>query len=344
MDKAAAALGIDPVEIRRRNLIRTFPYTSVTGLVFDEATYRETLELAAKAIDLAGVPRAPEEGARARAAISASALRPSPSAPATARRPSPRAAWRSRRLRARRASRWTRPATSRRGSAPRRTARACARRSPRSSPTSSASTPDAHPHHPRRHRPHALWLGHLRQPLAGDLRRRLLARGAQGCAASCSRSRATCWKRRPTTSCWQDGQARVAGTDRAIAIATLARAAYHQAIGSATSTRACARRATYDPAGTFSNACHVAIVEVDIETGGVRIERFLVAEDAGRLINPMIADGQVHGGVAQGIANALFEEIVYDAERQHPHHLARRLPAADRARDPADRDCITSRR
>ena len=66
--------------------------------------------------------------------------------------------------------------------------------------------------------------------------------------------------------------------------------------------------------GTFSNACHVAIVDVDIETGGVRIERFVVAEDAGRLINPMIADGQVHGGVAQGIANALLEEIVYDAE------------------------------
>src|SRR5204862_462628 len=70
--------------------------------------------------------------------------------------------------------------------------------------------------------------------------------------------------------------------------------------------------ATYDPAGTFSNACHVAVVEVDIETGRVMIERFLVAEDAGRLINPMIVDGQIHGGVAQGIANALLEEIVYN--------------------------------
>jgi carbon-monoxide dehydrogenase large subunit len=49
-----------------------------------------------------------------------------------------------------------------------------------------------------------------------------------------------------------------------------------------------------------------------VETGGVVIERFVVAEDAGRLINPMIVDGQIHGGVAQGIANALLEEIVYD--------------------------------
>jgi carbon-monoxide dehydrogenase large subunit len=69
---------------------------------------------------------------------------------------------------------------------------------------------------------------------------------------------------------------------------------------------------TYDPAGTFSNACHVAVVEVDAETGKVTIERYVVAEDAGVLINPMIADGQVHGGIAQGIGNALLEEIVYD--------------------------------
>jgi carbon-monoxide dehydrogenase large subunit len=54
------------------------------------------------------------------------------------------------------------------------------------------------------------------------------------------------------------------------------------------------------------------MVEVDIETGRVTIEKFLVAEDAGRLINPMIVDGQIHGGVAQGIANALLEQIIYD--------------------------------
>ena len=50
-----------------------------------------------------------------------------------------------------------------------------------------------------------------------------------------------------------------------------------------------------------------------METGGVRLERFLAVEDAGRIINPLIADGQVHGGIAQGIGNALYEEIVYDA-------------------------------
>ena len=49
-----------------------------------------------------------------------------------------------------------------------------------------------------------------------------------------------------------------------------------------------------------------------METGRVTVEKFLVAEDAGRIINPMIADGQVHGGIAQGIGNALLEEIIYD--------------------------------
>src|SRR6202012_1771989 len=70
----------------------------------------------------------------------------------------------------------------------------------------------------------------------------------------------------------------------------------------------------YDPGGTFSNACHVAIVQVDVDTGHVALEKFLVAEDAGKIINPMIADGQVHGGVAQGIGNALLEEIIYDEQ------------------------------
>jgi carbon-monoxide dehydrogenase large subunit len=64
MDKAAARLGIDPVEIRRRNLIDRFPYTSATGLVFDEASYRQTLEMAVDAIDLPRL-RAQQKAARA---------------------------------------------------------------------------------------------------------------------------------------------------------------------------------------------------------------------------------------------------------------------------------------
>jgi carbon-monoxide dehydrogenase large subunit len=111
----------------------------------------------------------------------------------------------------------------------------------------------------------------------------------------------------------EDGVARVAGTDRAIPIEELARAAYHQVhLFKGEIDPAISETATYDPPGTFSNACHVAIVDVDVETGHVVLEKFLAVEDAGRIVNPLIAEGQVHGGVAQGIGNALFEEIVYD--------------------------------
>jgi len=104
----------------------------------------------------------------------------------------------------------------------------------------------------------------------------------------------------------------VKGTDRAIPIEQVARAAYHRAHLFPDLGPGLSESASYDPSGTFSNACHAVILEVDIGTGGVKIERYIVAEDAGRLINPIIAEGQIHGGVAQGIANALYEEIIYD--------------------------------
>jgi carbon-monoxide dehydrogenase large subunit len=111
----------------------------------------------------------------------------------------------------------------------------------------------------------------------------------------------------------ENGVARVVGTDRTMPVATLARAAYHQVhLFKGEIDPMIAESATYDPSGTFSNACHAVIVEVDPETGRVTIEKYVVAEDAGLLVNPMIVDGQIAGGVAQGIGNALLEEIVYD--------------------------------
>jgi carbon-monoxide dehydrogenase large subunit len=74
--------------------------------------------------------------------------------------------------------------------------------------------------------------------------------------------------------------------------------------------------ASFDPPGTFSNACHGAIVELDPETAGVRIERYVVVEDCGVMINPAIVEGQVRGGVAQGIAAALYEVLVYGEDGQ----------------------------
>ena len=114
------------------------------------------------------------------------------------------------------------------------------------------------------------------------------------------------------------GRITVAGTDRAVTFREVARAVYSQmgrlppeARGELASTK------TYDPVfGTTTCATHIATLEIDPETYQVRMERFVVAEDCGRVVNPLIVDGQVHGGVTQGIGAALYEEIVYDDEGQ----------------------------
>ena len=73
----------------------------------------------------------------------------------------------------------------------------------------------------------------------------------------------------------------------------------------------------YDPYfGSASNAAHVVVVEVDVETCAVAIRRFVLVEDCGRMINPMIVEGQAIGGVAQGIGAALLEEVVYNEDGQ----------------------------
>ena len=72
----------------------------------------------------------------------------------------------------------------------------------------------------------------------------------------------------------------------------------------------------HQPTVTYTSAVHIAHVEVDAETGAVRLLRYVVAHDCGRLINPMIVEGQIHGGVAQGIGGGLLEEMVYDEQGQ----------------------------
>jgi aerobic carbon-monoxide dehydrogenase large subunit len=69
----------------------------------------------------------------------------------------------------------------------------------------------------------------------------------------------------------------------------------------------------HDPTNfTFPFGAHICTVEVDAETGEVQIQRYIAVDDVGRVINPMIVDGQVHGGVAQGIGQALYEHAIYD--------------------------------
>jgi carbon-monoxide dehydrogenase large subunit len=64
--------------------------------------------------------------------------------------------------------------------------------------------------------------------------------------------------------------------------------------------------------GSYPFGAHCAVVEVDVETGDARLVRFFAVDDCGRVINPLLAEGQVHGGIAQGIGQAMLEEVIFD--------------------------------
>ncbi|MEN3349325.1 MAG: aerobic carbon-monoxide dehydrogenase large subunit [Bradyrhizobium sp.] len=115
-----------------------------------------------------------------------------------------------------------------------------------------------------------------------------------------------------------EGRAVVLGTDRAVTFKQIAKAVYSDMRTLPVEAREeLSATYTYDPInGTTAAATHIAAVEIDPATCFVRILKFVVAEDCGRIINPMIVDGQVHGGVAQGIGAALFEELIYDEDGQ----------------------------
>ncbi|CAH1652338.1 xanthine dehydrogenase family protein molybdopterin-binding subunit [Chelatococcus asaccharovorans] len=310
MDVAARRLGIDPIEIRRRNLIDTFPHRSPTGLVYDEGSYKEAMDRAVAAIDLTGF-RARQKEARAAGrylgiGFSVFSERTGYGTPAYAARGMNIV--------------------------------------PGYEIVSCAMDPSGFVEARIGSSPHGQGLKTaLAQLIADELgvepgkikvisgdtdatpygwgtfasRSMVIAGGACKLAAGKVATRlrsvaAVMMQASEDHIVLEDGLARVTGTNQSLPIPEVARAAYHQSHRFPQSGPGLIENATYDPAGTFSNACHASIVEVDIETGGVKIERFIVAEDAGVLINPMIVDGQIHGGVAQGIANALFEELIYD--------------------------------
>jgi carbon-monoxide dehydrogenase large subunit len=112
------------------------------------------------------------------------------------------------------------------------------------------------------------------------------------------------------------GRFRIVGTDRAIDIMELARRSLkrREDTGLPEDLRAGLHgEATVDmKAWTFPNGCHVAEVEIDPDTGTTRLVRYTVVDDFGRVINPLLLAGQVHGGVAQGVGQALLEHAVYD--------------------------------
>jgi aerobic carbon-monoxide dehydrogenase large subunit len=311
MDCAAVRLGLDELEIRRRNLITEFPHTSVTGIVHDPGSYREAMEAAARIVDFAEF-RARQQTAHAEGrwlglGVSVFAERTGPGTPAFAAR---RMVINPGFERVELAMDPSGFLEARIGSSPHgqglKTALAQLIAdeigvAPKEIRVVAGDT-DRTPYGWGTFASRSLVIaGGACKLAAATLRERVQAVAGQILEADASDIEIG------------DGRAFVRGTDLGVEMRQLARVAYHQSHRfPAIAETGLSAVATYDPYGTFSNACHVAIVAVDIATGKVEIERFVIVEDAGRLINPMIVEGQIHGGVAQGIANALYEKVVYD--------------------------------
>jgi len=113
-----------------------------------------------------------------------------------------------------------------------------------------------------------------------------------------------------------NGRFTITGTDRSIGIMELAERLRDGKMPAGVPASLDVDHATKEIPSTFPNGCHVAEVEIDPETGVVKIVRYSGVNDFGAIINPMIVAGQLHGGVAQGIGQALMEEVNYDASGQ----------------------------
>jgi carbon-monoxide dehydrogenase large subunit len=311
MDTAAAQLGLDPVQIRQANLIREYPHTTPTGMVIDPSSHQEALATATQTID---VPAFRDRQAAARAqgrylglGFSCFAERTGYGVPAFAAR--------------------------------------SMGITPGYEQVNLAFDPSGNVVLRIGASPHGQGLRTtLAQVVADELgvepavvrvvhsdtdatpygwgsfgsRAMVIAGGAARMAGAALRPRmkriaAELLECAPEDVELRDGWARVRGAQAAVSVADIARTAYHRSHTLPDGEQAgLEESALYNPLGTFSNAVHAAEVEVDPATGEVTIDRFLVVEDAGVLVNPAIVDGQIHGGVVQGIANALLEELIYD--------------------------------
>ena len=117
---------------------------------------------------------------------------------------------------------------------------------------------------------------------------------------------------------FKDGKFTVAGTDKEMAFGEIALAAYvphnfpHETLEPGLE-----EQAFYDPMNfTYPGGCHICEVEIDPDTGVVEVVGMTAVDDVGRVINPMIVEGQIHGGLAQGIGQALLEQCIYDEDGQ----------------------------
>jgi aerobic carbon-monoxide dehydrogenase large subunit len=114
---------------------------------------------------------------------------------------------------------------------------------------------------------------------------------------------------------FDDGKFAVVGTDRTLGLKDVARAAFQPARIPRGMEPGLYESGTFSPSqDTYPNGCHIVEVEIDPDTGAVAIVSYKLIDDVGTVINPLTLYGQIHGGIAQGVGQALMENVVYDAE------------------------------
>ena len=316
MERAAERLGLDPLDVRRRNLITEFPYTGANGITYDEGSYRESLDRAEREVADSGWPA---ERDRLRAAGLAAGIGYACFSERTA---------------------YGTPTMAQRkmGMTPGYdTAHV------RMDPTGEVVVTTGTCGHGQGHEttfaqivadrlgvhPDRVRLRQGDTDLAsygwGTFGSRSIVigggaarRAATEVAAKLRRAAGHLLEAAESDVELVDGHARVRGVpESAMPIDEVAAAVYFQAHTLPDDARYTLEGSgTADPPGTFSNACHAALVSADPGTGEVRVRRYLVVEDCGVVINPLVVDGQVRGGVTQGIAAALYERLTYDDDGQ----------------------------
>jgi carbon-monoxide dehydrogenase large subunit len=318
MEKAAAALDLDPLNVRRRNLIGPgdFPYTGVNKITYDEGSYREALDLAETQVCdkawLSERDRLRDKGQLAGIGYSCFSERTAYGTPTMSQR--------------------------RMGMTPGYDTALV-----RMDPTGEVIVTTGTCGHGQGHEttfaqivadrlgvhPDQVRLRQGDTDLASygwgtwGSRSVVIGGGAAGRAADLVAGQlkhvaAQLLEASPADVELAEGTARIRGdASVAIPIAELARVVHFQAHRLTEDLRyGLEARATFDPPGTFSNACHVAMVVIDPGTCAIRLHRYLVVEDCGVVINPVVVDGQVRGGVTQGAAAALAERLCFDPDGQ----------------------------
>jgi carbon-monoxide dehydrogenase large subunit len=309
LDHVAARLGMDPLELRRRNVIAEdeLPYSLPTGVSYDQMTAAATLEQAAQLIGYEEL-REQQKAWRAEGRLVGIgvSLLAEPSAMAFG--------WMA-----------TDGATVRMGPNGRADVLTSAAGHGQSLETTIAQVvadelgidvshvrvlqgdTDAAPTGPGTGGSRsAVIAGGAAQQAAREVRTRMIAIAANELEAS------------PDDLEIVDAHIHVAGTPtRGVTVAEVARKAYHEPgslpAGQAPGLEGQARYTPGSPV-TWSNACHICLVEVDRDTGKVEILRYVVSEDCGVMINPNVVEGQIAGGVVQGIGGVLYEHLAYDED------------------------------